>query len=103
MRKLSLVLAAPASLFAYALRAQTIAPAFTIPQILSAPFPTGMVASPHGDAVAWVFDQAGPNNLWIARAPDWRARHRDPVTAAPQPRKPLAAASAPALLNTAGA
>ena len=74
MRKLSLVLVGSASLFAHALRAQATASAFTIPQVLSAPFPTEMVASPHGDAVAWIFDQAGPSNLWIARAPDWHAR-----------------------------
>jgi dipeptidyl aminopeptidase/acylaminoacyl peptidase len=75
MHRLPLTLFAYTALATCALGAQATAPAlaFTIPQILSAPFPTALVASPHGDAVAWVFDQAGPNNLWIARAPDWHA------------------------------
>ncbi len=81
MRNRSLVFLAFASLAASVLDAQTTTPSFTIPQILSAPFPTDLVASPHGDAVAWVFDQAGPQNLWIARAPDWRARAITPYTA----------------------
>ncbi|HEY8310888.1 MAG TPA: hypothetical protein VIG47_10045, partial [Gemmatimonadaceae bacterium] len=81
MHKPSLAVVASTTLLACAIGAQTTAPSFTIPQILSAPFPTDLVASPHGDAVAWVFDQAGPENLWIARAPDWRARAITPYTA----------------------
>jgi dipeptidyl aminopeptidase/acylaminoacyl peptidase len=82
---LSATLAAYVAISTCPLHAQTTtattAAAFTIPQILSAPFPTDLVASPRGDAIAWVFDQAGPNNLWIARAPDWRARAITPYTA----------------------
>ena len=85
MRRISFALSAAlptyVALAASPLGAQTAAPAFTIPQILSAPFPTELVASPRGDAVAWVFDQAGPSNLWIARAPDWHARAITPYTA----------------------
>lgn len=47
---------------------------FTIAQALSAPFPTELVASPRGDAVAWLADNQGARNVWIARAPDWRGR-----------------------------
>ena len=46
---------------------------FTIDQVLSAPFPENLTASPKGDAVAWVQDAAGVRNIWIARAPDYKA------------------------------
>jgi dipeptidyl aminopeptidase/acylaminoacyl peptidase len=45
---------------------------FTIEQALSAPFPGDLVASPKGDAVAWVLDTAGVRNIWVARAPEFR-------------------------------
>ena len=48
-------------------------PAFTIDQVLSSPFPDGLTASPHGDAVAWIEDAAGVRNIRIAPAPDYRA------------------------------
>ena len=32
---------------------------FTLEQILSAPFPTGLVAAPRGGQVAWVFNATG--------------------------------------------
>ncbi len=35
--------------------------------------------------------------------PDCRARHTEPITAAAQPRNPLAAAKVPPLSNTSGA
>ncbi len=59
-----------AAFFASALSA---APAFTIPQILGAPFPEGMVASPKKDALAWVQMEKGVRNIWIARAPGYSA------------------------------
>jgi hypothetical protein len=48
------------------------APAFTIDQILSSPFPENLVAQPNGDAIAWVTDTAGVRNIWVARAPDFK-------------------------------
>lgn len=47
---------------------------FTIEDVLSAPFPSGLVAAPTGDRVAWVRNERGVRNVWIADAPDWRAR-----------------------------
>jgi len=47
---------------------------FTLEQILSAPFPTDLTAAPKGGAVAWVLDQNGARNIWIAEAPDYRGR-----------------------------
>jgi dipeptidyl aminopeptidase/acylaminoacyl peptidase len=49
------------------------APAFTIDQVLSAPFPDELTASPGGDAIAWVEDLAGVRNIRVARAPGFQA------------------------------
>ena len=46
----------------------------TLEELLSAPFPDGLVASPSGGAVAWTFDEAGSRNVWVARAPDYKAK-----------------------------
>ncbi len=47
---------------------------FTLEQILSAPFPTGLVAAPRGGQVAWVFNATGGRNIWVAEPPDYRGR-----------------------------
>ncbi len=47
---------------------------FTIAQIMSAPFPTDLVAAPKGDAVAWVLNQKGARNIWVAEAPAYKGR-----------------------------
>jgi dipeptidyl aminopeptidase/acylaminoacyl peptidase len=39
---------------------------FTIEQVLSAPFPSGLVAAEQGGRVAWVFDKDGSRNVWVA-------------------------------------
>lgn len=39
---------------------------FTLEQALSAPFASDLVASPHLNRFAWVEDQEGKRNLWIA-------------------------------------
>jgi dipeptidyl aminopeptidase/acylaminoacyl peptidase len=49
------------------------APPFTIRQVLSSPFPDDLVASPHGDAAAWVLNASGVRNIWVARGPDYHA------------------------------
>lgn len=49
-------------------------PAPTIEQIMSAPFATGLVASPDGQAVAWVFNERGARNVWVAEAPAFAGR-----------------------------
>jgi dipeptidyl aminopeptidase/acylaminoacyl peptidase len=48
---------------------------FTLEEILSAPFPDGLIAAPAGGAVAWTFDEAGSRNVWVAQPPDYKA-HR---------------------------
>jgi dipeptidyl aminopeptidase/acylaminoacyl peptidase len=49
------------------------AAAFTLEQVMSAPFPTGLTASADG-AVAWVFDARGARNVWLATPPEYRGR-----------------------------
>ena len=44
---------------------------FTIEQVLSSPFPTGLVAATQGGRVAWVFDAKGVRNVWVADGPDF--------------------------------
>jgi len=47
---------------------------FTLEQIMSAPFPTDLTAAPQGGTVAWVLDQNGARNIWVAEAPDYKGR-----------------------------
>ncbi len=46
---------------------------FTLEQVLSAPFPSELVAAGTGGAVAWIFDARGARNIWIAE-PEYRGR-----------------------------
>ena len=46
---------------------------FTLKQIMSAPFPSSLVTSPSGDRVAWVFNDQGRRNIYVADAPDYKA------------------------------
>ncbi len=39
---------------------------FTLEQVLSAPFPSGLVAAPTGGRVAWVANDRGIRNVWVA-------------------------------------
>ncbi|HEY7113971.1 MAG TPA: DPP IV N-terminal domain-containing protein, partial [Thermoanaerobaculia bacterium] len=53
--------------------------AFTLEQVLSAPFPTDLVAAPAASdstsgSVAWVFDAKGARNVWVAVPPDYKGR-----------------------------
>ncbi len=52
-------------------------PSFTLEQILAAPFVSGLSAAPKGDVVAWIVNSGGARNIWVAAAPDYRAR---PIT-----------------------
>lgn len=63
-----------------ALSALVVAPlaaqqsAVTIEGVLSAPFASGMSAAPAGGAIAWVLDECGARNVWVAEPPAYRAR-----------------------------
>ena len=61
-------LANMAVLALYAALAAAHPAAFTIDQVLQAPFPSSLVAAPRGKAVAWVLDARGSRNIWVAEA-----------------------------------
>ena len=42
--------------------------AFSIDQVMQAPFSSSLAAAPRGKAVAWVFDAQGSRNVWVADA-----------------------------------
>jgi len=46
----------------------------TLEQVISVPFPTELTAAPTTGKVAWVFNAQGKRNIWVAEAPDYRAR-----------------------------
>ena len=50
------------------------AKSFTLEQVLSAPFPSHLVAAPSGGKVAWVLNERGARNIWVAEAPDYKGR-----------------------------
>lgn len=47
---------------------------FTLEQVMSAPFPSELSAAPAGGRFAWVFNNKGARNLWVAAPPDYAAR-----------------------------
>ena len=47
---------------------------FTLDQVMSAPFPDNLLAAPTGGGVAWVFNDKGARNIWVAAPPDYRGR-----------------------------
>jgi dipeptidyl aminopeptidase/acylaminoacyl peptidase len=51
-----------------------LAESFTIERVLSAPFPYGLTGAPHAPRVAWVFDNKGERNIWVAGSPDFVPR-----------------------------
>jgi dipeptidyl aminopeptidase/acylaminoacyl peptidase len=59
-------------LAALALSVAASAKTFTLEQVLSAPFPSDMVAAANGRAVAWVQNDRGARNVWYAAAPDFK-------------------------------
>ena len=52
----------------------TVAQTFTLEQVMSAPFPSGMVTAATGARAAWVQNDEGERNIWVAEGPDFRAR-----------------------------
>ncbi|MBS0383095.1 MAG: S9 family peptidase [Proteobacteria bacterium] len=45
---------------------------FTLEQVLAYPFPLDLTSARHGDRIAWVIDQNGVRNVWVAKAPDFK-------------------------------
>jgi len=62
-------------------RAQDASGPFTLRQVTGYPFPLELVAAPTGARVAWVFDERGVRNIYVASAPDWQAHRATNYTA----------------------
>ncbi len=46
----------------------------TIEQLLNSPFPTSLTAAPAGGRIAWVLNDRGVRNIWIAEPPQYQPR-----------------------------
>ncbi len=64
---LRLLLLFPLSIGAFA------QPTFTLHQVMSAPFASSLLASPTGVKLAWLLDEQGRHNVWVAEASNFRA------------------------------
>lgn len=47
---------------------------FTLEQVASYPFPNELAAASTGSRIAWAMNEQGRRNVWVAEAPDYRAR-----------------------------
>jgi len=47
---------------------------FTLQQVLTYAFPSELAAASRGSTIAYALNQDGHRNIWVASAPDWRAR-----------------------------
>src|SRR5215471_7354743 len=47
---------------------------YTLAQTMSSPFPSELTAASTGGHTAWAFDAQGKRNVWVASAPDFKAR-----------------------------
>ncbi|MGD2135696.1 MAG: hypothetical protein PVF27_06025, partial [Gemmatimonadales bacterium] len=47
---------------------------FTMAQVRSYPFPTGLTAAATGARIAWTFNEQGRRNLYVAEGPEFAAR-----------------------------
>lgn len=70
----SLALLLCAGLWLKTPQAAPAADSFTIEQVLSAPFPSELIAAPVGQRLAWVFDHQGKRNVWFATGPEFKVR-----------------------------
>lgn len=47
---------------------------FTLEQVMSSPFPTGLTSAAKANRIAWIFNSKGERNVWVADAPGFEAR-----------------------------
>ena len=55
----------------------TASASFTIEQVMSSPFPSELVAAQHSPRIAWVFNDKGARNVWIADGPNFASAPGD--------------------------
>ncbi len=69
------LLTALTALAAWATSAGAQSPAsLSLDELLSTPFPTAIAAAPRGGAVAWVLNERGARNVWVATPPAYAGR-----------------------------
>src|SRR5258708_827777 len=61
-------------LFLATLAARAQSPKFTLEQVMSSPFPTGLTAAANANRIAWVFNSKGERKGWMAGGPSFVAR-----------------------------
>lgn len=84
LRAAALFVAFVASLWSFERRVaarQIAGRAFTVDDILSLPTPDNLTVSPVGAGVAWTFNERGVRNVYVADAPDFKARRMTAYTA----------------------
>ena len=47
---------------------------FSVDEVMSFSFASGLVAAPAGDRVAWIENREGERNVWVAEGPAWEGR-----------------------------
>ncbi|HEY6967739.1 MAG TPA: hypothetical protein VJA94_00805, partial [Candidatus Angelobacter sp.] len=62
------------SVFLYSLSVFAQNQSFTLEQVMTSPFPTGLIAAKQANRIAWVFEIRGESNVWVADAPTFEAR-----------------------------
>jgi dipeptidyl aminopeptidase/acylaminoacyl peptidase len=60
---------------AAAAQSTTASEHFSIGDVMSAPFASELLTAPTGAAAAWIENEQGHRNIWIAHGPEWKA-HR---------------------------
>src|SRR5579884_3128616 len=63
------------------LAASASAARFSLEQVMSAPFPSELTVSHTSGKVAWILDEKGARNIWVAEAPDYKGRRLTRFTA----------------------
>src|SRR5690349_13418413 len=53
---------------------------FTLEQVMSSPFPTQLTSASHASIVAWVFNNKGSDNVWIASGANHAGRQLTPYS-----------------------
>jgi dipeptidyl aminopeptidase/acylaminoacyl peptidase len=82
MRLVLRVVTAAIASFAFARGALAQQGEIPIEKLMSAPYPGGMSAAPSGGLVAWVLNDKGVRNLWVAAPPDYKGRQLTQYTKA---------------------